>query len=179
MNDKTIEMKPVHGYEGHYSITSDGRVWSHKNDGRWLTPTLNRFGYLGYSLCKHGVQRRFMAHRLVAQAWVVNGDPASNIVVNHIDGNKRNNVAANLEWCTHSHNARHAFKAGLRAPSPRMLAHSTDMGKSNRRLSEEAVRSIRRRVSAGEKQIDLAREFGVSRGNMSQLVSRRIYQDVI
>lgn len=179
MVNRTLETRPVPGYEGHYSITSDGRVWSHKSKGGWLVPVLSRLGYLGFSLCKQGVQRRFMAHRLVALAWVPNGNPAANIVINHIDGNKINNAASNLEWCTHSHNCRHAFETGLRSATPRMLAHSTGMGKANRRLSDEAVRSIRSRVSAGEKQIDLAREFGVSRGNMSQLVSRRIYRDII
>jgi predicted XRE-type DNA-binding protein len=33
---------------------------------------------------------------------------------NHIDGNKSNNNIDNLEWCTCSENANHAFKIGLR-----------------------------------------------------------------
>lgn len=39
-------------------------------------------------------------HRMVAELFVHNSDPIHNTVVDHIDGNSKNNVYTNLRWCT-------------------------------------------------------------------------------
>lgn len=47
------------------------------------------------------------------------------------------------------------------------------------KLTEEQVREIRRRVAAGEKQVDVARAFGVRNTNVSALVRRETWKHVI
>lgn len=49
-------------------------------------------------------------HRLVAMAFV---PPYRGDCVNHINGQKYDNRAENLEWCTYSHNTQHAYDTGL------------------------------------------------------------------
>ena len=49
-------------------------------------------------------------HRLVASHFV---PPYTGECVNHKDGNKMNNEASNLEWCTSQENTQHAYRTGL------------------------------------------------------------------
>ena len=53
-------------------------------------------------------------HRLLAICYLPN--PNNYPIINHIDGDKRNNNLANLEWCTSAHNAQHAVRIGLVPP---------------------------------------------------------------
>lgn len=61
-------------------------------------------------------------HIIVAKAFVSNDDIINKTQVNHIDGNKHNNNANNLEWCTPSQNTKHAYNTGL-ADNVRVQAH--------------------------------------------------------
>lgn len=47
-------------------------------------------------------------HKLVAEHFVPNPNNYSEI--NHIDGNRHNNCADNLEWCTHKENIHHCWR---------------------------------------------------------------------
>ena len=51
-------------------------------------------------------------HRMVAQAFIPN--PNNLPQVNHINGDKHDNRAENLEWCTSQHNVQHSIQTGLR-----------------------------------------------------------------
>lgn len=93
-------------------ISNDGRVLSYKS-GRWkeLRPNDNGLGYLRVGI-GHG--NPCYVHRLVAETYIPNDNPAIKTQINHKDGNKKNNRSNNLEWCTPSENDIHAFKLGLK-----------------------------------------------------------------
>lgn len=51
-------------------------------------------------------------HQLVAEAFVPNPDPEKFTVVNHLDADRQNNSASNLEWTDQSGNMKHAYAHG-------------------------------------------------------------------
>ena len=80
-----------------------------------LVPSCNGNGYLYVSKQSGRKTKHYYVHRLVAEAFIEN--PLNKPEVNHIDGNKRNNIVENLEWCTRGENIIHAYKTGLNTPS--------------------------------------------------------------
>lgn len=115
--------KDVEGYEGLYQVSNLGRVKSleryQKNHNKLqyrkehIMPLLfdSKHQYQQVCLCKNGVAVKYLIHRLVALAFIPNLYGKKE--VNHIDGNKQNNRADNLEWCTRSENIKHAHRIGL------------------------------------------------------------------
>lgn len=115
--------KDISGYEGLYQVSNHGRVKSLKRDGTHrnqfstteniLKQQKHKNGYLcsglydGNHKCKI-----FSVHRLVAQAFIDNPENLSQ--VNHKDGDKSNNCVSNLEWCSCSHNIKHAYDNGIK-----------------------------------------------------------------
>ena len=107
--DKEIFV-PIKGYEGLYSISNYGRVWSsYCND--FLKPHLTKLSYYQLMLCKNKIRKVLRINRLVLQAFIPN--PENKPYGNHKDGNKINNHISNLEWVTHKENIQHAHKIGL------------------------------------------------------------------
>jgi hypothetical protein len=97
----------VEGYSGDYFVTSGGQIWSFKRNTPVLRrPGLNGGGYLQVQLSIDGRFRMHLVHRLVAEHFVDNPKPSAFKVVHHIDHNKQNNAAANLQWTTQSDNTR-------------------------------------------------------------------------
>jgi len=112
----TNQLFPLLGYEGTYSITKDGRIWSHpkgcncNRSGKWLKYGIRR-GYYYVTLYSNGSKKLKSIHRLVAENWIPNLD--SKPQVNHLDGIKSNNDVTNLEWATPQENRNHAELNGL------------------------------------------------------------------
>jgi hypothetical protein len=84
--------RPITGYEGFYSVSRDGRVFSHITN-REMAPVANSSGYATVQLRS----RRYRIHRLVCAAF--NG-PANALHrhVSHLNGDKSDNRADNLKW---------------------------------------------------------------------------------
>ena len=158
-------------YNERYQVSNFGRVRSvdmlisnrygtlTRKKGRILKDGICGSGYRGVSLSIDGKSHTNYVHRLVAQAFIEN--PKNKPEVNHIDGNKENNHASNLEWVTHKENFFHAIKNDL-----------TNKGSRNGRskLTKEDVLEIKKRYQKGETQRSISKDYSVHFGTISDIL---------
>jgi hypothetical protein len=114
--------KDILNYEGLYQVSDLGRVKSLAKTRRTgkgysfvreypekiLSIKNNNNGYKQTTICKDGVLKCFLVHRLVAQSFLHTDD--LNKQVNHKNGDKGCNVLDNLEWVSNRENECHKKK---------------------------------------------------------------------
>lgn len=159
-----MKIKPILGYEGIYTIDTNGNVFS-INSNKFMKPYIDNGGYHRVQLSKDGVRKKYLVHRIVALAFIPNPDNKPEI--NHIDGDKSNNCVKNLEWCTRKENEQHSSMIGTKA-----------YGEKNGRckLKEADVLEIfkLRKLGIGYKK--LGDDFGVERTTISSICNRKTWK---
>lgn len=138
---------------GNYLISYEGEVISFKSN-KTLKHSISNTGYL--TVFVDGKNR--LLHRLLAETFIPN--PNNLPCVNHKDGNKLNNSLDNLEWCTYSHNNKHAYKTGLKTYS-----FTGGENSANHKLTESDVTYIRKNYKRYDKRYGataLAKRFNVT-----------------
>lgn len=116
-----------------YSVSNLGRI---RNDetGKILKPFRVGNKEEQYYAVDFYPIKNIKVHRIVAETFIPN--PDNKKVVNHIDGNKFNNAAYNLEWVTPSENCTHAYRTLNRK---RFFGAENPTSKKVIRLEDEKV----------------------------------------
>ena len=112
------EWRNIPGFDGAYQVSDCGEIRSTDRmvsmimkgkscqsfrPGHTIIPSKTKCGYLDVVLYKDGKGHHCLVHRIVAAVFIPN--PMGLPQVNHIDENKENNAASNLEWCTAKENS--------------------------------------------------------------------------
>ena len=119
--------KDIKGYEGRYQVSNYGKVKSLTRkvdtfngqrtiEGKILKPLITNTGYFRVDLKQHQKHNYISIHRLVAETFIPN--PNNYPIINHKDGNPKNNQIDNLEWCSQSYNVKYAYTHGNAKPTP-------------------------------------------------------------
>lgn len=122
-------------------------------------------GYRKVDLYLNGQGKTLNVHRLVALAFIPN--PKAYPQVNHIDGNKLNNVVTNLEWVTQEQNMQHSTKA---------LKKNSGLNHYACKFSEQDIRYIREHIEISG--AALARQYNTTPTAICQIRKRKRYKDI-
>lgn len=120
-----------------YRVYPTGRILSAKSK-RFLKESTSGV-YKKYNLSINGKQYNINTHRLLAELYIPNHENKEQ--VNHIDGNKHNNLLENLEWVSRSENAKHSFKIGLQKVT-RPVKQVIDLDRTIYESAKEAANKL-------------------------------------
>lgn len=160
--------KDIPTLEDRYQVSNTGLVRSlprNTTKGKLLKQaTILEYKVFGYNYA-FKKNKLMKVHRAVAMAFIPN--PESKPQVNHINGFKSDNRVENLEWCTSSHNIKHAYSIGLKS--------SVGEKHNQNILTEAKVLEIRARYIPGKGSRpgnihELTKEFGVARSTIANIV---------
>lgn len=98
--------KDIPGYEGEYSVSTDGKVYSHKS-GIELKQYRNDYGYMIVRLSKLGKTKLWRVHKLMAITFLVK-PKGFRVCVDHINRVRSDNRIENIRWVTSTGNGLNA-----------------------------------------------------------------------
>ena len=160
--------KDIKGYEGLYQVSNMGRVKSLgrtvsiKNGfkravrERILRPCTDGSGYLVVNFYNgSGKRKAFLVHRLVCEAFHENSQNKPE--VNHINEDKLDNRACNLEWVTRKENINHGTRnARVGKAVSKALSKSVGQYTLDGKL-----------IKVWQSTMEIQRQLGFNRGNIS------------
>lgn len=146
-----------------YNAKTGGLCWRKE---RLLIAKPDSSGYLSHSMKGPFLKKTWLAHRIIALAWIPN--PKRKLFVNHKNGIKTDNRVENLEWCTKSKNGIHAVENGL---------HTALRGEinGNHRLTKADVIEIR---NSDGTQKEIANRFGIGRTTVQYIKKRKLWAHI-
>ena len=141
-----------------YTVYEDGTVYG--STGKRIKQRLNKDGYWIFTAGSSNEKKvRCFTHRIVAMLFVPN--PYGYNEVDHLDGNRANPSADNLEWVTHHENVRRAAARG---------SYSGERN-SHAKLKTADVINIRQAYKNGSRLCELARQYNMNPTSIRDIVT--------
>ncbi len=161
-----IRSRVINLYGLDYKVFENGRVLSCKT-GKEIKQRSNQDGYAVFTAGKKGNRNEVKTHRLVALCFVPN--PHNLEEVDHLDSNRMNAAASNLEWVTHQENIRRAYARGNHE------GRITGERNPKARLTESLVRQMRAEYGEGACIKDIADRYGYAWSTVGNAVKAKTW----
>jgi hypothetical protein len=169
--------KPIEGMNGFYEVSNLGAVRSFvsrgRNQQRRVDPKLMRLsrrkkdGYLTVDMSAGGKRKKASVHCLAAAAFI--GPRPMGLDVAHLNGNPADNRVGNLAYVTRAENESHKVGHGTALNGEKSI---------NAKLTELAVKWIRRMHSEGHAILDIALAFRVAESTVHSIVAGEAWTHV-
>lgn len=177
--------RDIIGYEGFYMISNKGRVKGlkrkiskngilalHKEKIR--KQGMCGSGYWNVSLCRDGIVKNKMVHRLVGIAFIPN--PENKREINHKNNIKTDNDVNNLEWATPRENQLHAITHG------KTHCHTTGINNVRAKFTDEKIREFRGFYESNKNLISIrkmAKIYKVNNMTLHCIIKRKTWKHII
>ena len=90
--------------------------------------------------------------------------------MNHIDGDKTNNLFINLEWVTQKENIEHAYKNGL--------SDNFGVKNQNNKFSEKAIILACEMIEKNKTVKEIAEKTGINRFELYNLINKKVWNHI-
>lgn len=179
------EWKDIKGYEGLYQVSNLGRIYrlpykiptGKIKEGYEVNQRLrgkqNRL-YYSVKLRRNGAGVEYYVHRLVANEFVENEKPDKFDQVHHINNDKLDNRAENLQWVNNQLNIQDSFKTTNRM-------ENTPKGSKNRsaKLTEEDVKYVWKLISEGYSNNEIINKVkNLSKNSLSKIITGKNWKHI-
>lgn len=168
MGENFMDLVLIQGFKFPYSLSSSGE-FKNLTTGKirkFCTQPKDIYFFLVLKTSENK-PKKVRLHRLLAENFIPN--PLNLPCVNHKDGDKLNNSLDNLEWVSHSGNAKHAYSTGLKVP----------VKQKNRKLKPVWVKYIRIGHSKGIRPRIMANLFRVSIQAIYSVIHKKHYKEIL
>nr|DAO18394.1 MAG TPA: homing endonuclease [Caudoviricetes sp.] len=159
-----LECTAANYYGADYLIFNDGTLYGKR---KMIKSRVDADGYLAVTVGDMQHRTCIRVHRIIAEQFVPN--PNNLPEVNHIDYNRLNPSADNLEWVSHQDNVTHSVKAGH-------YADRHDGEKNGRaKTTYEEVSKMREEYKNGTPIYVIAKKYGKPWSTVGNIVHNKTW----
>ncbi|NGM81230.1 hypothetical protein G5B47_02255 [Paenibacillus sp. 7124] len=165
-------------YAKGYRVTEDGR-YLNPNGKELLIKVRSTHVYPQGCVSMRGRRNSFHLHKLAAYCFYGEDSFRDGIVVRHMGGGVLDISRENLKLGTYSDNEQDK-PAEVRSDVGRLAnsARKDTRRKTMRRLTDEQVRNIKRRLDTGDRGVDIARDYGVVKDTIYYIARGINYREI-